>query len=374
MNNDVSRPRLESKVHEASAKQGASNAVVLSRWCSDDVAFNNLVRAGMRVDLSALEPGTFLELHPCSPSKRDANGATRPQPASETTVLCLDGFSGTLGIENGEQWIRALTNVPLDRSTEAAERAWMLATAVALLPSPLRELFTTIRPSQPLQSLPKFYKASLVLRTADHVLTTYGYATGALWQQLFNDPANRTNSLDSWLGWRSLVCRQRVIVGYHALSQTQVRRLSVGDIVLPERVFFDVHGRGLVQVGAWQLNVQTTEGPELEVMAMYSNSDNPEITEMDQEPFEESSMHDLSRTHDSVDLSSVPIQLQFELGVLSMPLGQMQALAAGSVIRLQAPAAPPAVRILAGGQVIGKGELIDVDGQLGVQITGWASA
>jgi type III secretion protein Q len=109
-------------------------------------------------------------------------------------------------------------------------------------------------------------------------------------------------------------------------------------------------------------------------MAMYSNSENPEVTEMDHNSFETSHPQNLSAPQSSADLSSIPIQLQFELGVLSMPLGEMQSLSAGSIVRLQAPAAPPMVRILAGGQAIGKGDLIDVDGQLGVQITSWAGA
>ena len=373
MNKGGSHPYMATKALEPGSRQSTQSSVVLSRWCSEDVDFNNLIRAGRRIDLSALEPGTFLELQPCPPSCNDQSDKPTLHGAEEKLVLCLDGFSGTLAIENGEQWIRALTSVPLDRDTEAAERAWMLSTAAALLPPPLLDLFTTIRPSQPIANSSGSRRACLTLRTADHVLTTYGYATNELWQRLFGESAKWSGPRKSWLDWRSMVCKSQVVVGYHALSQSLVKKLSVGDIVLPERVFFDVYGRGVVQVGTWQLNVQTTEGSELEVLAMYSNSDNPEITEMDQDSFEIGGTRVQRETHDSADLSSVPIQLQFELGVLSMQLGQMQTLAAGSVIRLQAPAAPPSVKILAGGQIIGKGDLIDVDGQLGVQITSWAS-
>jgi hypothetical protein len=181
MSSDVSRPQPAAIAQSAGGRPLASSAISLSRWRGEDVAFNNLVHAGMRIDLSALEPGTFLELHPCSPSAKEEN----PGAAGAKTVLCLDGVVGMLGIENGEQWIRALTNVPLDRNTEAAERAWLLATAAALLPAPLRQLFNTIRLSQTLPHAEKLHRACLILRTTDHVLTTHGYATEQLWQRLF---------------------------------------------------------------------------------------------------------------------------------------------------------------------------------------------
>jgi len=67
-------------------------------------------------------------------------------------------------------------------------------------------------------------------------------------------------------------------------------------------------------------------------------------------------------------LDEVPIRLDFTAGHTEMTLGQLRALASGSVITLAMPARP-AVDILANGRRIGQGELIDVDGTLAVAIS-----
>ncbi len=373
MNSELAHPKTPT-VRSPQASPARTAAVSLKRWRHDDVEFNNLVRAGARIDLSALEPGTVLELHPCPPSPQAALGHAGSTPGPAERLLCLQGSAGCWSIEQGTQWIRALTNIPLDLTTESAEQAWLLATAAALLPAPLGRMFNTIYTLRDMPADPRQQKACLVLRTTDHVLTTYGYATGAVWQQMFGGQPRRPESFGAWSGWRSVVCHHSVMVGCHVLSQAQMQQLRVGDIVLPQQTYFDVHGQGRLRLGVWQLDVQNTAGPELEVLAMYLNSENPEINDAVGAPLDETSAQNLSATADAANLSMVPIQLQFELGLLSMTLGQMQSISVGSVVRLQTPATPPSVRILAGGQAIGKGELVDVEGQLGIQITSWAGA
>jgi type III secretion protein Q len=67
----------------------------------------------------------------------------------------------------------------------------------------------------------------------------------------------------------------------------------------------------------------------------------------------------------------VPVQLRFEMGVGSLTLKELNALSSGTVIRLQGTVNPPNVAIRAGGQLVGRGELVDLDGKLGVQIVQW---
>lgn len=67
------------------------------------------------------------------------------------------------------------------------------------------------------------------------------------------------------------------------------------------------------------------------------------------------------------DLDDVPVRLAFDLGHLDMPLGEMRQLGAGMVLELGRMAADY-VDISANGRRIGRGELVELDGQMGVRI------
>ena len=64
----------------------------------------------------------------------------------------------------------------------------------------------------------------------------------------------------------------------------------------------------------------------------------------------------------------LPIQLVFELGRLQLNLGELQRLSQGYIIPLSRDLQAP-VDILANGRRIGKGQILDVDGQVAVRIT-----
>lgn len=63
----------------------------------------------------------------------------------------------------------------------------------------------------------------------------------------------------------------------------------------------------------------------------------------------------------------IPVRLCFDLGRLDMPLGEIRQLAAGSVIELPGTLDTP-VSLTVGGRAIGTGELVDIQGRLGVRI------
>ena len=62
------------------------------------------------------------------------------------------------------------------------------------------------------------------------------------------------------------------------------------------------------------------------------------------------------------------IRLSFDLGHLSLPLGELQNLQPGYSFELDMPASG-SVRIHAGAQLIGRGELVQIDDRLGVRVT-----
>ena len=66
-------------------------------------------------------------------------------------------------------------------------------------------------------------------------------------------------------------------------------------------------------------------------------------------------------------VSSLPVQLTFTAGEIVIPLQKLYALNSGEVIHLQRSATSE-VDICANGVCIGKGELVDIDGSLAVEV------
>lgn len=67
-------------------------------------------------------------------------------------------------------------------------------------------------------------------------------------------------------------------------------------------------------------------------------------------------------------LDSVPVTLSFDLGEVRLPLAQLRNLAAGHSFDLGRPLAG-AVRVRANGALLALGELVEIDGRLGVALT-----
>ena len=69
----------------------------------------------------------------------------------------------------------------------------------------------------------------------------------------------------------------------------------------------------------------------------------------------------------AADLDDVPVTLTFEVGRLSVQLGQLRRYGPGSVVEL-GRSRQELVEIAAGGRPIGQGELVEIEGAVGVRI------
>lgn len=72
----------------------------------------------------------------------------------------------------------------------------------------------------------------------------------------------------------------------------------------------------------------------------------------------------------ALDPDDLEIRIDFDLGQLTLPLRELRAIQPGYSFEL-APPGPQPVRIVAGSQVIGYGELVQIDERLGVRVTTW---
>lgn len=160
----------------------------------------------------------------------------------------------------------------------------------------------------------------------------------------------------------------RIALGTARLSAQELDSLHPGDAVLLEQSWLEAgeSGRDCLlwllagNVGArvaWnEGRLTVTHAPTSIGFAMSETPPAPEA--------------DAGKTPDTVPVpgwQGLPVRLEFDLGERVLTLGEVKALQVGQVLELPNPPGET-VRIRANGVLIGSGELVEIDGRLGVVI------
>ncbi|MEX5546796.1 FliM/FliN family flagellar motor switch protein [Pseudomonas pergaminensis] len=160
-----------------------------------------------------------------------------------------------------------------------------------------------------------------------------------------------------------------VTLGRLRLPIAQARSLRTGDVLVPEQSFFQAQGSGHVQVGKQRLHgcIDDNSGPlcltltsiedtsvDEEFLAPHysgDEGDEPVTDVFGDEPFDELSM-----------------ALNIRCGTLNLTLGELRNLAPGAVLGIGGYA-PGMAGLYYGDRPIGLGQLVEVDGRLGLQLS-----
>jgi len=161
---------------------------------------------------------------------------------------------------------------------------------------------------------------------------------------------------------KSITWRVFAMLGYADLSLSDLGGLEAGDIIVP------VHDPALLLPGCggpsergWRF-LETGEQPtRLQIQSYFTRS-----TLM---PSEENG-GDGAPVMAKPDFATLPVRLHVVLGQLEMSLAQLNAIVPGSIVELDREKSEP-VQIAINGKIAGQGDLIEVEGKLGVRITGW---
>jgi type III secretion protein Q len=162
----------------------------------------------------------------------------------------------------------------------------------------------------------------------------------------------------------------RIRVGRARLFAREVATLSPGDVVLADELLAErasegprwsearLAGKGGAVVvtlararGGWR--VQAVEG------ARYARTAQVEDAMSDAETV---------RTDELSEIAEVPVELAIELGRIELRVRELAALVPGRVISARIPVGRE-VELRAGDRVVASGELVDIEGELGVRIT-----
>ncbi|WP_434996433.1 type III secretion system cytoplasmic ring protein SctQ [Pectobacterium brasiliense] len=152
-------------------------------------------------------------------------------------------------------------------------------------------------------------------------------------------------------------------------------RLRTGDLILPNRPWFTPSGEGTLSVGTLRLRgtLQLTElAPytftvtDMETVLMPPSATDTMLAD----PHSETSVLEPTPISDNVteNLPPLPVTLHLRCGSLTMTLAELQHLASGSVLTLR-DVVPGQAWLYYGDIALASGDLVDVEGRLGLQIT-----
>ncbi len=182
-------------------------------------------------------------------------------------------------------------------------------------------------------------------------------------------------SLTHWLnqpGWQTrrsalpaaLAYRQPLVLGRITLSVPQLQALRPGDVLVPPVSYFTPEGRGSLILAGQQLSGELQLPHHFLLNHLESTALDPHAADefdavYQPEPF---------TTDDNPQLASLPLSLDVRCGRISVALGELSQLQAGSVLTLD-NVTPGEAGLYHGETLIAQGELVDVEGHLGLQIT-----
>jgi len=150
-------------------------------------------------------------------------------------------------------------------------------------------------------------------------------------------------------------------LGFTRLPASDVAALAPGDVVLMDACFASAD-RAL-----W-LSADGVHGVHVHCPAPASEAAPPRLTVI--QPWTATmpaSPEASAAPAETATLDSVPVRLSFDLGEVSLTLAQLRALQPGQTVDLGHPLAG-AVRIRANGALVGEGDLVEIDGQIGVSV------
>jgi len=161
-------------------------------------------------------------------------------------------------------------------------------------------------------------------------------------------------------------------VGHARLPAGEVRSLGVGDVLLPDELAAERHegtprwseARLVGRSGGVVVRLsRADEGFRVEGVERASVVRSATI-------LEETMSEDAQavRTDELSEVAEVPVELAIELGRIELRVRELAALVPGRVISARLPVGRE-VTLRAGDRVVAEGELVDIDGELGVRIT-----
>lgn len=289
-------------------------------------------------------------------------------PAQSETFHCA---AGALMFSDPLPALRLMADCPVLPGISTEDNAWYWRYFSQQLSPQLAGLFEFMQPAEA-QEKPDITLRLEVSLGEEHACTLLSLSWATLHQfTQFAGWQRRSVPLNS-----ELPLQLPLTVGKLQLSAGFARSLAVGDLLLPTEAFFSPEGHGLMPLARRQFQVQLELASETthrdllhityseELTMTYPNA--PLEYHEQQEGEEVVPAGEWQTTRGSFD--DLSLDLTIRCGNLQLTLGELQQLDAGSTVLVQ-HVTPGEALLCHGNSLLAKGELVDVNGTLGFQVT-----
>lgn len=299
--------------------------------------------------------------------------------ADRRDPLVLAGSFGSIELGQGGRLMRALTGIDIGEDADADDGCgqWLQAALLGRLagtPFSCAERLTRTA----LPDAPDAFTLRVSLRSGTHAFSVHARASASAWLD-FIGRATWTQTRHPMPAWRNLPCRITARIARHTLPGHALRTLRAGDIILPSNPLFTCNGEGLLQWGGLIARVRYLAPCALTITAVEAGVESQELEYEAPDALPDGlpaplqaqqAQQEQQEQDDGASLDLVPVTLDFALGQVRMPMGALRTLGVGVIVPLTA-GSPAAIAITSGGCTLGRGEAVDVDGQLGIRIVQW---
>lgn len=173
------------------------------------------------------------------------------------------------------------------------------------------------------------------------------------------------------------------LIGQTVMPLASLRTLAPGDIVLVEEdfgaragvmVLSTLDGQGIRMRRGTHAEGQsfTATSTWMKLMTIAGSDFNEGAGELDHARAMQDSHHQGAGLDEGGDASfiadSIPVRVTFDAGGCTLTLAELRRLQPGEVMDLDVPAQAGLLRICVNGKQIGAGEMVDVDGRVGVRV------
>lgn len=320
-------------------------------------------------------------------------------PAVWRDPVVFSGPFGDVEVEDGARLIRGLCGIDLSKEqlVPGDDTGWLHAAILGRLHG---TPFGSAERLSGTGDIPAdAVTLRIVLRADHHAFSVHARAGASAWLDLLSRAA--------WVRekWRhpalpSLPLALPVPLARHTLPAAELRDLRAGDIILPATTRFTCDANGVVSLCGKTLRVRYRAPCTLEILEMEDKLDNQymdnldgdelvadEVMQAEQieqaeyiEEIDEIEQSGHGEENDGSDAAAtspvggnagrVPVTLDFHLGHVRTTLAELDTVGPGTVLTLE-DGSPASIAIVSGGQALGRGEAIEVNGRLAVRIVQW---
>ncbi len=293
-------------------------------------------------------------------------------PGDAGALLELHGPHGTIECADGVRLMRALTGVDIGALADEAGMAWSCVEAAVLgrLKGTPFDGLDGMRCAAAGPQREDLVALRIALQSESYLITLFARADAATWLDFLESgdwAPERTNFADL----STLDCAFPLHVARHGLPAASLREVTVGDVFVPAEPKFTCEGSGRVAFGRKAAQAIFLPSGWLQIESIEPGADgNAGAIDRHKEDGNMSTQANSAPDDEAGSLDDYSITLDFELGKLHLTFGELRTLCAGTVLSI-AGGSPGHVAIRAGDRLLGRGEIVDVDGQLGIRVTHW---